>query len=93
MWHLSSICRGKQTCRGKQKRDNPPRNQVKSKEKEITDSIDHFEGLNQVLSDLRGPILEVVDLETQPLQMELDTGAAVSLVSEQTYRMMLPDTP
>ena len=34
-----------------------------------------------------------MELETQPLQMELDTGAAVSLMSKQIYRTMFPDTP
>ena len=62
-------------------------------EKEIKDNTDHSQGLNQVLSDPRGPILVEVELETQPLQMELDTGAAVTLMSEQTYRTMFPDTP
>ena len=34
-----------------------------------------------------------VELDTQQHQMELDTGAAVSLMSEQTYQTMFPDIP
>ena len=61
-------------------------------EKEIKDSTDHSQGLNQVLSDTREPILVEVELETQALQTDLDTGATVSLISEQTYQTMFPDT-
>ena len=62
-------------------------------EKESKDSIEHSQGLNQVLSDQRGPILVEVELKTQPLRLELDTGAAVSLMFEQIYRTMFPNTP
>ena len=34
-----------------------------------------------------------VELNTQQHQMELDTGAAVSLMSKQTYQTMFPDIP
>lgn len=39
------------------------------------------------------PITLRVELDGHPLSMEVDTGAAVSLVSEQTYNALFPDIP
>ena len=91
--HMARVCKGKQTFRGRRRRENPPRNQVKCVEKKIKDLFEHSHVFNKVLSDPRGPILVEVELENQQHHMKLDTGTAVSLIFEQTYRTMFQNTP
>ena len=74
--------------KSRQRRENPPKNQAKYVENEIKDSFEHSQSSKQVLSDPRGQFLVEVELENQ-----LHTGAAVPLMSEQTYWAMFPDTP
>ena len=52
--------------------------------------------LNQIqsLAERRSqPIIVEVELDGQPLSMELDTGAAVTLISSKTDRTLFPDKP
>ncbi len=39
------------------------------------------------------PITVQVDLDDKPLTMEVDTGAAVALISQETYTTQLEDKP
>ena len=41
----------------------------------------------------RKPMMVSVMIETQPLEMELDSGADVSLISEQTYLQQFKHIP
>ena len=63
--------------------------------KTVEEGIEDFNELPYVLHTLRaqtGKPLEVdLSLGGKPLCMEIDTGAAVSLVLEKTYRSLFPE--
>ena len=83
--HLARVCRGGKGVGGGARKGQPRfHDQVKL----VEDPAEH--PLNQIVADLRRPICVEVELDRLSLNMELDTGAAVSLMSEKTYRKMFP---
>lgn len=90
--HLRAVCRAdkKATERNFSKnRDG----QVRTVLEGFKDSNEHSSVLSQIIASVNKPIILEVVLDGRPLQMELDTGAAVSLVSEATYKQLFADTP
>ena len=88
MGHLARVCRGGKGVGGGARKGQPPlHDQVKL----VEDPAEH--PLNPIVADLRRPICVEVELDSLSLNMELDTGAAVSLMSEKTYRKMFPVMP
>ena len=92
--HLASVCRQKQTSTRPQKK---PRNfRIKAVNEEVTETLgetDCSEDLMLYTIRYEGgkPLLLDVSLNGKPLTMELDTGAAVSLVSERVFQSLLPE--
>ena len=84
--HLARVCRGGKGVGGRV-RQGQPQDGVKL----VEDPTEHT--LNQIVADPRQPICVEVELDSLSLHMELDTGAAVSLISEKTYRKMFPEMP
>ena len=52
--------------------------------------LNHIGALNQVNMEPTKPFLVDVKIDQKSLVMEVDTGACVSLVSEQTFQSLLP---
>lgn len=90
--HLQRVCKGERKPRS-QKKKQAQESQVRTVQEGIEDSTEHPPVLNQVSVSSAKPITVEVKLEGHPLLMEVDTGAAVSLVSEKTYRSLFIDTP
>ena len=84
--HLQRVCRNK-------KRTNKSNDQVRTVQEGIRDSKGHSPVLNQIINvvDRNSPIVVDVELDGRSLSMEVDTGAAVSLISIKTYRALFPD--
>ncbi len=84
--HLARCCRLKaQQANTKQRTPSDQTNQVQ----EDSDSVYHVDGKS------KPPYLVKVTLNDAPLQMELDTGAAMTIISEKTYlelKQALPST-
>ena len=96
--HIRRTCRSKPKRASRDPRQDWSRRQdsVKLVHEGDPDSDDSYEeyGLHQVTSKVPSRPLELdVEVEGQRVTMELDTGAAVSLVSESTYRHLFPGTP
>ena len=84
--HLRAVCRKA----AEESKGRPPR-AVKTVQGQQEQSP-----LNQIqsLAERRSqPIIVEVELDGQPLSMELDTGAAVTLISSKTDRTLFPDKP
>ena len=79
---------GKEKVRGNQKQQPDREKGVKSMTalaRESSDS-DTNEDLNTLFSFTnRAPIMVSMEVEGEPMQMELDTGAAVSVISKKEY--------
>ena len=72
------------------KRKNKKVHSVKAEETESDYPLCHITATVQTTK--RSPPLEVdLQVDEKPLRMELDTGAALSLVNEVTYRQLWPD--
>ena len=92
--HLRAVCRADK------KANKPPANPTNQQPREVRTvnegTVDFDKRslvLNQVVGKSGKPFMLDVVLDGRPLQMELDTGAVVSLVSEKTYQTLFPDTP
>ena len=82
--HLASICR-KKLAQGKTK----PREQTnRINDEGTTDEDDQEYALYRVSSGSSKPILVPVTLDGVSMEMELDTGASVSLVSEEIFQQL-----
>jgi len=88
--HIKPVCRQvKKTFKpSTQKGKDPSSRSIKTVQEE-SDLKDPSELLNHVGVHTSRPIVLELKLNGKQLNMELDTGAAVSLVSEQTYRSQL----
>ena len=82
--HLRSVCRSKQRKVGKQQHVRPVR--VAQVEEDDMGPLYVLKARNRV-----PPLKVTVELDSHPVSMEVDTGAAYSLVSEATYRQIWPD--
>ena len=83
--HLASVCRKKQA-----QNKTKPREQTNriDEESSADDDDDQEYALYRVSSGSSKPILVPVTLDGVHMEMELDTGASVSLVSEETFRQL-----
>ena len=88
--HLRRVCRGKAKVEGKKSPKGGRRVRT------VTKGEDSKEGpsvLSPIVTSSAKPIMIEVELDGHPLNMELDTGVAVSLVAEKTHREMFPGIP
>jgi len=91
MGHLRRVCRQpKRSPKQQGAQASHSRQQVKLVQEDTTDEILI---LYQDKASCDRPLEVDLTLEGKPLRMEVDTGAAVSLVSEKTYRSLFPKAP
>ncbi len=93
MGHLRRVCRGDKKTGGKIDKKHHQGGQVRTVQQGLEDSIENPSVLKQIITSTSTPIRVEVVLDCRPLSMELDTGSAVLLVSEKTYRTLFPSTP
>ena len=84
MGHLRSVCWSKQ--RRVEKQQHVHNVHVAQVEEDDMGPLYVLQARNRV-----SPLKVTVELDSHPLSMEVDTGAAYSLVSKATYRVMWPD--
>ena len=92
--HLKKVCRtGKQPQRGQRQQQRQPTGTKRStwidveQEEDNTDnSVDIF----TIGKNSASPICVELYVDEKPLTMEVDTGAAVTIVSEQQFQRLLP---
>ena len=85
--HLRSVCRSKRKGPGKQHVARPVRIVQTEEEEDDMDS----NRLNILQSRSSVPPLKVtVELDNHPIAMEVDTGAAFSMISESTFKELWP---
>ena len=90
--HVRSVCRSRSVATGKG-RQRQAVQQLETKMAEVqAEKYEEYE-LCQLQGEKIRPLEVPLQIEGQPLVMELDTGAAVSLVSEFTYRRLCPNKP
>ena len=80
--HLARVCRGA----GKSK---PQANCITDKV-DLASDPDHIQTVHQVGSSNPRPYKVTLDLDGLPLETEIDTGAAVSIISEATKKRVFP---
>ena len=86
MGHLKAVCRSKT----KQAKSSKPSHHSGKVKLLYEDSVEY--PLHSIKSSLdRPPILITVELDGHPLEMELDTGASVSLISKATFQQLWPE--
>ena len=81
--HIERVCRSK----AEQKSVKHPVCSIQEEDEEFS-LVDKLHGG----SDKTPPIMVSVTVNNRPIEMELDTGAAFSLVSEATFRKLWPDS-
>ena len=90
--HIAKVCRSK--LRGVPPKRAPQWGQAHLIDEEPDEEPDAVYTLYAVRSDSTAPINTTVKINTAKLQMEVDTGASLSLISEATYsnlrRKMMP---
>ena len=89
--HIRRMCRQPKKT-PTQKGRKTPGHQIKTVQEGIVDSVEHSHVLHAVRSESSQPLEVDLTIEGKPLRMEVDTGAAVSLVSEKTYKSILPES-
>ena len=90
--HVRSVCRSRSVATGKG-RQRQAVQQLEAEMAEVqAEKYEEYE-LCQLQGEKIRPLEVSLQIEGQPLVMELDTGAAVSLVSECTYRRLCPNKP
>ena len=84
--HIAPACRAR-----KQQQPNSGNkgHQIKAVQEDESEDDDML--LNNIRSEPGKPLVMDIKLNGKPLTMELDTGAAVSLVSERTFQSLLPE--
>ena len=94
--HLAKVCRGV----GRGRTQNHPTSEQRKSTHTVQESAIHAEekpanftlfGVGEARS--HGPIVVTVEVNQQPLEMELDTGAAVSIISTSTKDQIFPSVP
>ena len=88
--HIASVCRGRKNSARPPRRNNFRIKAVRPEPLEKTD-FSEDDMLNTIRCEPGNPLLLDVRLNGKPLTMELDTGAAVSLVSEGVFQSLLPE--
>lgn len=63
---------------------------VQEETEDFSDFLNHIDVLNQVSTKTHQPYLVDLELDGKSLVMEVDTGACMSLVSEQTFNQLFP---
>ena len=89
--HLQKVCPARKQTGEVAK--TPKSGKVRTVQEGIQDSGEHSLVLNQVTSKMGEPIRVEVQLDGRPLSIELDTGAAASLISVKTDDALFPDMP
>ena len=85
--HLIRVCRNKSSTQ-RRKRQRPQRKPVHHIEESPTEDSDDEFSLNSASKPR--PYIVTVDINEKSLQMEIDTGASLTLVSERTFRESWP---
>ena len=88
--HLKAVCRSKP--KGNPSRKGHPRH-IRTVEKEVTDDSESENELTlyHIKARKNSPPLQLsVKLNEHTVEMELDTGASVSLMSESTFKQLWP---
>ena len=77
-----------------QSRRKPPSGSTKwtwnDQQPEVYDSNDDF-SLFTVGDALQSPLLVEIRIEDQPVKIDVDTGASVSIISEKTFNELFPE--
>ena len=87
--HIAPACRSKKSGR-------KPQQQRETKTKYVSDATDEAEEeyfLHTVASQSSKPIFVDLQINDKTLQMELDTGAAFTIISERTRKTVFPELP
>ena len=102
MGHIAPVCRGKSTVKRKEETaTRPAKGPTETKKKDTwwIDTDSNYSGSDttadfSILSlehQSQPPISVLLQINGRDLRMELDTGAAMSLISEVTNKEILPD--
>ena len=89
--HIASVCRSRKTTQPTGNGNKKPENKTKWVEVEATDK-DELQ-LFTLGERASNQITVQVQVNGQQLSMELDTGAAVSIISQDTKQSLFPDLP
>ena len=87
--HISPVCRSKTSGR-KTKSRIPNNTKYVSNVSTDADSDEEFY-IGRIGTTTAQPIMVNIDIEGKTVEMEVDTGAAFSLISERTRKTLLPD--
>ena len=93
--HLKKVCRtGKQPLRGQRQQQHQQTGTKRTTwidvEQEGSNTTDNSFDIFSIGKNSASPILVELYINEKPLTMEVDTGAAVTVVSEQQFRRLLP---
>ena len=80
--HLQKVCRNKSKTPGTTRKKSAPTNQVE------VDVEEEYEPLYYSLSNRPSPIVVTLTVNGAQLPMQVDTGASLSIISEETYRTL-----
>ena len=83
--HIAKVCRSKAKAQQNQTRTHQLNSGEKSGDETVEYSLFHTQGQNSP-----APILVTLQVNGANLMMELDTGATLSIISEETYRTLFP---
>ena len=87
MGHISKACRSRRNPTEASRKNKNPQTLTMTEQTEVdSDSSDQSYNLFSIQSYAGKPIQVNLTVNEKPLTMELDTGAAYSLISEQTYK-------
>ena len=87
---MRNVCRSGSVVTGKGRKRQQAVQQLEAEMAQVqAEKYEEYE-LCQLQGEKIRPLEVPLQIEGQPLVMELDTGAAVSLVSEYTYRRLAP---
>ena len=87
MGHISKACRSRRNPTEASRKNKNPQTLTMTEQTEVdSDSSDQSYKLFSIQSHAGKPIQVNLTVNEKPLTMELDTGAAYSLISEQTYK-------